>query len=341
MPETSELWGLDTDQWQAIGSLATAGAFAIAVLAVVAAFLQLRQARRAAEQQLRQDRETAAEELRQNFELANSQIEESRNAATEQLELAQRALTEQLEQARRAQDLATKQLEQSRAAADSQLEQDRLAAEQQAEQVRQAAIDQSRPYVLLTAEISAVSTSMLDLVLANVGSGPAYDVKIDVDPPLKRAKETPGYELANARIFREPIQMLPPHYRMPTWFESGIDRKQNGGDLPASHEVTIAYHDGRGNRWTERSVLDMTVLDGLLFSTVYGVHHVAKSLKEIEKSLKRIQALGGPLEVMVEGREDYAARQQAERAEQARRHEDIVRRLTGGDPGTDDQSADD
>jgi hypothetical protein len=294
--------------------------------------------RRAAESQLRQDRETAAEQLRQNFELANSQITESRTAATQQLELAQRALTEQLDQARRAQELATEQLEQSRAAANSQLEQDRLAAEQQADQARQAAIDQSRPYVLLTAEISSVSTSMLDLVLSNVGAGPAYDVKIDVDPPLRRATETPGYELANARIFRKPMEMLPPHYRMRMWFESGPDRTRNGIDLPDSHEVTITYHDGHGNRWTERSVLDMTVLDGLLFTDVFGVHHVAKSLREIEKTLRHLQALGGPLQVTVEDRERHIARQKAEYREQVRQHEEIARRLTGGGRGGDDQS---
>jgi hypothetical protein len=273
--------------------------------------------------------------------LANSQIEESRTAAAQQLELAQRALTEQLDQARRAQALATEQLKQSRADASSQLEQDRLAAEQQAEQARQAAIDQSRPYVLLTVEISTVSTSMLDLVLANVGAGPAYEVKIDVDPPLKRATETPGHELANARIFRKPLQLLPPHYRMRTWFESGLDRTRNGTDLPDSHNVTIAYHDGRGNQWTERSVLDMTVLDGLLFTDVLGVHHAAKSLREIARTLKRIQGQGGPLEVTVEDREAYIARQQAEHTERVRRHEDIVRRLTGGDRGGADQTDND
>jgi hypothetical protein len=182
---------------------------------------------------------------------------------------------------------------------------------------------------------------MLDLVLANVGAGPAYDVKIDVDPPLKRATETPGHELANARSFRKPLQMLPPHYRMRTWFESGPDRTRNGTDLPDIHEVTIAYHDGRGNQWTERSVLDMTALDGLLFTDVLGVHHAAKSLREIAKTLKRIQARGGPLEVTVEDRETYIARHQAAHTEGVRRYEDIVRRLTGGDRGGDDQTDND
>ncbi|MER6936675.1 hypothetical protein ABTX24_21545 [Nocardioides sp. NPDC127514] len=300
MTQQAELLGFTADEWQAVGSMATAGAFVIAALAVLVAFLQFRHTREAAELQLQQDRQTAAEQLRQSREAAEQQLEQSRKAAAEQLAM------------------------------------DRRAMEQQREQALESALDQSRPYVLLTVEMSTISSSLLDLVVENVGAGPAFDVKIAVDPPLRRAKEEAGHELANARLFREPVPMLPPRYRLRTFFDSGIDRHSAEADLPDTHDVTIEYNDGRGNSWQERSVLDMTILEGLLFTNEYGVHHAAEALREIRDLLKRSKTMQSPVAVTVEGRDDYLDRIRAEREERERQHEELRAKLWpqpgSGDP---------
>lgn len=293
MAKPSEFLGLTTDEWQAIGSIATAGAFLIAALAVLVAFLQLRHTRAATEAQLRQDRETAAEQLRQNRAAAEQQLEQSRVAAAEQLAL------------------------------------DRRAIDQQREDTRQTALDQARPYVLLSLEASPISFSFLDLVVENVGAGPAFDVRIHVDPPLRRARETAGHEIANARLFRETIPMLPPHYRLRSFFDSAIDRNgAEGAQMPDAHEVTIEYHDGRGNGWREQSVLDMTIHEGLLFTEEYGIHHAARALREIKDVLKKSRTLQqSPIEVTVEARSEHLDRVRTQREEQMRRHEELVERM--------------
>ena len=256
-------------------------------------FLQLRHTRAAAEAQLHQDRDTAAEQLRQSREAAEQQLEQSRLAAAEQLAS------------------------------------DRRAMDQQRGHALQTALDQSRPYVLLSLEVSPISFSFLDLVVGNVGVGPAFDVKIQVDPPLRRATETKGAEIAEARLFREAIPMLPPRYRLRTFFDSAIER--NGtqpGELPDIHEVTIEYQDGQGNNWRERSVLDMTILDGLMFTEEYGIHHAARALREIKDLLKKSATLQqSPIAVTVEGRSEHVDRVRAEREEQRRRQEEMVERM--------------
>lgn len=304
MTKPMEFLGLTTDEWQAVGSIATAGAFIIAALAVLVAFLQFRHTRAATEAQLRQDRETAAEQSRQARQTAAEQLRQNREAAEQQLE-------------------------QSRLAAAEQLAMDRRAMELQRENAMQTALNQSRPYVLLSLEASPISFSFLDLVVENAGAGPALDVRIQVDPPFRRAKETRGNEIAEARIFREPIPLLPPRYRVRTFFDSAIER--NGapsGELPDTHEVTIEYHDGRGNSWRERTVLDMTILDGLMFTEEYGIHHAAKALREIKDVLKKSATLQqSPIAVTVEGRSDHIDRVRAEREQRMRQHEELAERM--------------
>ena len=259
-PQPWDLAGLTTDQWQAIGSFATAGAFFFAAAAVVVAWLHLRH---------------------------------------------------------------------NRAAAAEQLAVDRQAIKQQREHAAQTALDRSRPYVLLSLEPSPVSFRFLDLVIENSGAGPAFDVGIQVDPPLRRAKESPGHEIAHAHLFQEAIPMLPPRYRLRTFLDSVVDRNgAEGSGLPNTHMVTIEYHDGRGNRWREQSVLDMTIYEGLLFREEYGVHHAAEALREIKDLLKRSKTLQqSPIEVAVETRAEHLDRVRAEQKEPRRRYEELVERM--------------
>ncbi len=123
--------------------------------------------------------------------------------------------------------------------------------------------------------------------------------------------------------------MLPPRYRLRTFFDSAIERNgAEGSGLPDTHEVTIEYHDGRGNSWREQSVLDMTIHDGLLFTEEYGVHHAARALREIKDVLKKSKTLHqSPIEVAVEARSEHVDRVRAEREEQRRRHEEMVERM--------------
>lgn len=307
LTQPSELLGLTADEWRAIGSIATAGAFLVATVAVLVAFLQLRHTRLAAEAQLLQDRETAAEQLRQGRQAAAEQLEQSRLAAAEQLAM------------------------------------DRRAMEQQREQALQAALDQSRPYVLMSLEMSSISSTFLDLVVENVGAGPAFNVQISVDPPFRRAKEA-GPDIASARLFREPVPMLPPRYRLSTFFDSGVDRYTARAELPDTHAVTIKYNDGRGNSWQEQSVLDTTIHHGLMFTTEYGVHHVAKALRDIRDLLKKSKTMQSPLAVTVEGRSEHIERVRAEYEEQRCQHEELAARMRrqseaqGGSAQPDEQA---
>lgn len=178
-------------------------------------------------------------------------------------------------------------------------------------------LEQSRPYVLVTVDNNPANFHIIDLLVENVGAGPARDVTLKIDPPLRRVKETADYKLSESRLFTDPIPLLPPGFTLRTFFDSAIDR--NGADVPKTHDVTVTYNDGHGHEWTEHSVLDFSLLEGLLFTETYEVHHVAKALQETNKLLKQSKLLKGDIiNAVVETREDYTARRTAEREEHER-----------------------
>ncbi|MFC7502884.1 hypothetical protein ACOACQ_21875 [Nocardioides sp. CPCC 206347] len=199
-----------------------------------------------------------------------------------------------------------------------QLSDGREAARAAAEQAAQTALDQARPYVLLGVEIGHDTIHSMDLVLQNIGAGPAYDVVISVNPPLERSQEVDGEELAQARLFTRPIAMMPPKYELRSWFDSPTERYERK-DLPEVHEITISYHDSRGHSWTETTALDLSIPNGLLFTERYNMHHIAKAVQGIEKHIKGSPLTKGTVEAIVETRGERDDRVRVERdARQAR-----------------------
>jgi hypothetical protein len=194
-----------------------------------------------------------------------------------------------------------------------------LIAYRQLQHSRTTHRDQTRPYVMVTVEQSKETFHMLDLVIRNVGTGPALNLRLKATPPMTRAKDD-EYPLWKSRIFNDPIPMLPPAYRLATFFDNAIDRDKVEKPLPSSHTVQLTYEDSSGHKYEETQVVDVTLHDGLLFGEVFGTNHVAQSLREMEKLFKEMNKhLKNPLAVTTEDRDEYEARVRAEA--QARREQ--------------------
>jgi hypothetical protein len=211
----------------------------------------------------------------------------------------------------------------------------------QVEEMRKAELEGRRPYVIVTVEPSEVSRHLFDLVIRNIGQRPAEVVSISLDPPPIRARETDGYELANAKMLKEPVEMIAPGQEMRAYYDSHIER--NGrDDLPTTHRVQLSYKDSSGNEYKGTSIVDINAMRGTIFTTVMTVHDIAKSLAEIQKSLANASVLGrqGTLEaeVSVESRVEQQERLAREQAEAVRRRDRLARRLPPNGTGTDASS---
>jgi hypothetical protein len=207
------------------------------------------------------------------------------------------------------------------------------AAVRQLGQSKQARLDQARPYVLVTVEPSAADQHILEIVIRNVGAGPAKNVRMSVDPPLKRVEEHADFELASARIFNESIDMLPPGFELKVFFDSTIDRYETKDKMPEQHTVTLNYEDSLGHPFVdENCVLDLSLYDGLVYTEVFGVHHVAKALREIAPVLKSSPMLKGKVDIRAETRSQAIERVAKEMAERRRQHDELVARLKASHP---------
>ena len=134
--------------------------------------------------------------------------------------------------------------------------------------------EQTRPFMIITAEPSPVDQTFVDLVVRNIGTTPAYDLTIAITPRMERVREESGYEIADARIFTETIAMWAPGYELRQWFDSHIEREDvrkeraAAGKEPPPEQFTarLTYYGssrarwlGRLERWVEDQVIDIEI----------------------------------------------------------------------------------
>lgn len=192
--------------------------------------------------------------------------------------------------------------------------------------------DQTRPYMVVTFETGQTSAAFLDLVVKNIGTTPAYNLRIESNPPLARAREEEGWLIAKSRIFSEITPMWAPGFEFRQFFESQLEiagrkkrDKEAGAATSAAYvdrfEITLTYSSAparsgwwrrRPRTWREVQILDPNYGEGSLYTDVYGIHHAADALREIKKILKGAK-LDKAREVIVEDRATMLARVTAER----------------------------
>lgn len=153
-------------------------------------------------------------------------------------------------------------------------------------EARRLRLEQAQPYVVAYMEPSVADPTFMDLVFRNFGTTAAFDVKIDIQPRPQRAMRVGPMGEGTDLFLPSPIPVLVPGQEWRTLWDDMRDR--GNSDLPDRHDAEVSYKDsqGRGPIAFEY-VLDWATYRDRGHVVVYGIHHIAKALREIESKLKR------------------------------------------------------
>ena len=150
-------------------------------------------------------------------------------------------------------------------------------------ELRRSREEQARPFVVVDIRSSPVWANILNLVVENVGTTLARDVRFEFTPGL--ATSMKDNDLANSALVREGVRFLPPRHRISVLFDLSHDRRNSGRHM--RYQVTVRYRNFRGREQEPLSyVVDLEHLYGPHLVTEYGVHHAATALREIAALLK-------------------------------------------------------
>lgn len=178
-------------------------------------------------------------------------------------------------------------------------------------EIRRTREEQARPFVVVDVQPSATWGNFLNLIVENVGTTVAHDVTFQFDPPLQSSQDK--YNLRDTVLLRDGIPMLPPGRRIHALFDLSHERVKT--DLPMRYDVVVNLSDSRGHKQKpQQYVIDLSHLYGLMRVEEYGIHHAAKSLREIERSVKRWSDAHGRLKVWVRDEDRHLLDEHVEHA---------------------------
>jgi hypothetical protein len=191
-----------------------------------------------------------------------------------------------------------------------------LIARSQLREARRQRQQQAQPYVVVFAESSPVGEVVLDVAIKNFGTTAAHDIRIEIDPPLRRAAAS-DEEVEIPAV----IPVLVPGQEWRTFWDSGIARAES--ELPDRHAATVRFADSDGREIGPYTfILDLEPVKARQYTVVYGEHHAAKALREIRKEIvKWREGADGGLKVYSRDGDarDVRIREQIEERRAARR----------------------
>lgn len=206
----------------------------------------------------KRDREAADDRAAEDRRIADKRAADDRRDADERAAEDRRAADER---AQRARDEA-----------DARAEADRVAA-------RELREEQARPYVVLSLEQGhRDDPNFVDLVVRNYGATAALNIEVKITPqPVTTIGDGSEQALAIPAV----IPMLAPGQEWRTLWDTGYDR--GDADLPDRHDASTTYTDSRGQPLSSLSVLDFGVFKPRRYVGLYGVHDIAKTLRELNQ----------------------------------------------------------
>lgn len=136
---------------------------------------------------------------------------------------------------------------------------------------------QSRPYVVVAIDVEQRDLFML--TVENVGSTPAYDVRVQFDPNLRSSMN----EIEKVRMFHEPIPMLPPTRRLRAVWEVSFHVFEDSYPHPLSYQARVSYKDQQSRAYgPETYFLDFKVFEGLAIGPK-GINELVNSVEALHK----------------------------------------------------------
>lgn len=127
--------------------------------------------------------------------------------------------------------------------------------------------------------------SIVDMIVQNVGTGPAYDVSIElIGNPADIAAH--GARLPLTRT-ESPFRVFPQGHLMRLFFGVGHELLR----LPKMEDFSLcfSYQNGRGKIITSQSKISVHSLDGLTPETNSHLRDIAKSLDGIKRVVEKLQ----------------------------------------------------
>ena len=145
--------------------------------------------------------------------------------------------------------------------------------------------EQAAPYVIVKLDENEALSGFMDFVVVNIGTTPAFDISIDIDPPMVRANEIAEFPFMNSRAIANGIKMLVPGQEIRFHFDTAAER--HGAGLPSIYTARVNARNSKSKALPVGIFeLDADWKRNSVHVDIRNLHSIGGRIEGIDKTLK-------------------------------------------------------
>jgi hypothetical protein len=152
------------------------------------------------------------------------------------------------------------------------------------EETRKMRESQTEPVVSVMIEQAEQWINLIDMVIRNIGLGPAYNLKFRVDPDFKY--EDTNKNLSDLGFIRNGVQYLAPNQEIRFFLTSLVQNYKEKIEHP--FQITVSYESFTGKHFERTYPIDFSMWDELLFNERNNLFKISQNLKELRDDIHYI-----------------------------------------------------
>lgn len=125
--------------------------------------------------------------------------------------------------------------------------------------------------------------NFMDMIIQNLGYGPAYNISFDVSPDFECRK---GEYLSQLGFMKSGLKYLAPNQKMQFFLTSMVEDSEQ--KAKKSFEIRVEYQNRVGKAYAERFMIDFSEYIGLLQLGEPPMYKIAKNIDRIWKDIHNL-----------------------------------------------------
>jgi hypothetical protein len=142
---------------------------------------------------------------------------------------------------------------------------------------------QTEPKISIRIEPNEHCMLYCDMIIQNIGLGPAYDLNFNISPDIKNFDEKPLSEL---NIIKNGIKYLAPSAKRQFFLTQFSKQSKENREIQESFGIEVTYKDGQDKILKEHFTIDFSEFMGLTKLGESPMYSIAESLKEIGRKIR-------------------------------------------------------
>ncbi len=142
---------------------------------------------------------------------------------------------------------------------------------------------QTEPNISVVVRPREEMINFMDMIIQNVGYGPAHNIKFDISPDFECRK---GEYLSQVGVMKSGLKYLAPNQRMQFFLTSMLEDFEE--KARKSFGIRVEYQNRVGKTYEERFMIDFSEYVGLLQLGEPPTYKIAKNIEKMQKDIHNL-----------------------------------------------------